>query len=92
MEVSSVSLLKVTMDESAAGLMGVHCFGSNTPHGSMYHETFKNHPEMRIQFLPVGQGDAILFIQWKDGVVWLVDGGPFTFDLVPYLKRRGLAD
>ena len=42
-----------------------------------------------MQFLPVGQGDAIL-IQWKDDVVWLVDGGPFTFDLVPYLKRRGI--
>ena len=50
---------------------------------------YKNRSDMRIQFLPVGQGDSTL-IEWSDGEVWLVDGGPFTFDLVPYLKRRGI--
>ena len=61
----------------------------NTPYGSHYHFFYKNRCDMRIKFLPVGQGDSTL-IEWGDGEVWLVDGGPFTFDLVPYLKRQGI--
>ena len=61
----------------------------NTPYGSHYHFFYKNRCDMRIKFLPVGQGDSTL-IEWGDGEVWLVDGGPFTFDLVPYLKRHGI--
>ena len=44
---------------------------------------------LQVRFLNVGQGDATL-IEWDDGRVWLVDGGPFSFDLVPYLRREGI--
>ena len=85
----SLALIKNKWVRCIVGLMLSGLIWINSPYGSMYHSYLKNHPEMQIQFLPVGQGDATL-IQWKDGVVWLVDAGPFTFDLVPYLKRQGI--
>ncbi len=58
----------------------------NTP----YYPVEKNKDVALIAtFLPIGQGDATL-LEWEDGEVWLVDGGPFTFDLVPYLRRQGI--
>ena len=72
-----------------AGSIGLGLIWLNSPYGSTYHSYFRNRAELRIQFLPVGQGDATL-LEWNDGGVWLVDGGPFTFDLVPYLKRQGI--
>ena len=45
--------------------------------------------ELQIRFMNVGQGDATL-VEWSDGRVWLVDGGPFSFEFVPYLKREGI--
>ena len=42
---------------------------------------------VEIRFLAIGQGDASL-IRWEDGRNWLVDGGQFSFDLVPYLRRE----
>lgn len=53
-----------------------------------------NHREQRIdgleiRYLAIGQGDGSL-IRWGDGRNWLVDGGEFSFDLVPYLRREGV--
>lgn len=50
---------------------------------------FEREMGLQIRFLNVGQGDATL-VEWDDGRVWLVDGGPFSFDLVPYLRREGI--
>ena len=61
----------------------------NSPHGAEYHRSDHDVFGLRISFLPVGQGDASL-LEWGDGEVWLIDGGPFTFDMVPYLKRQGI--
>ena len=46
---------------------------------------------LEIQFLPIGQGDAAL-IRWPDGDDWLIDAGPFSFELVPYLRREGISE
>jgi len=61
----------------------------NSPYGVQYYPNFKGEFDLRVSFLPVGQGDASL-LQWQDGSVWLIDGGPFTFELIPYLKRQGI--
>ena len=44
---------------------------------------------LEVRFLAIGQGDASL-IRWDDGRDWLVDGGAFSFELVPYLRREGI--
>ena len=44
---------------------------------------------LEIRYLAIGQGDGSL-IRWEDGRNWLVDGGEFSFDLVPYLRREGV--
>jgi competence protein ComEC len=44
---------------------------------------------LTVTFLAVGQGDAAL-VEWPDGRVWLVDGGPSSDPLLHYLRRRGL--
>ena len=75
--------------KSTAGIVFMALVWQNSPYGGTYDSFVRRRPEMKIQFLPVGQGDATL-IEWQDGEVWLVDGGPFTFDLVPYLKRQGV--
>lgn len=48
-----------------------------------------DHQELEIRFLAIGQGDASV-IRWPDGRNWLVDGGGFSFELVPYLRRAGV--
>lgn len=48
-----------------------------------------NKDSLQVRFLNVGQGDATL-VEWGDGEVWLVDGGPVSFELVPYLRREGI--
>ncbi len=40
-----------------------------------------------VTFLAVGQGDGAT-IEWPDGRVWLVDGGPPGGALLAYLRRR----
>jgi competence protein ComEC len=45
--------------------------------------------DFEVTFLSVGQGDSAI-IQWPDGRNWLVDAGPFTFELVPFLRRQGI--
>ena len=87
-EASWYRRLKSQWQQVVAGVMGCGLLWMNTPHGSVCHQYFQNHPERRIQFLPVGQGDAIL-IQWKDGVVWLVDGGSFIW-FGSIFERRGI--
>ncbi|MDP6931743.1 MAG: DNA internalization-related competence protein ComEC/Rec2, partial [Myxococcota bacterium] len=42
-----------------------------------------------VTFLAVGQGDAAL-VEWPDGRRWLVDGGPSSWHVLHYLRRRGL--
>ena len=44
---------------------------------------------LTVTFLAVGQGDAAL-VEWPDGRVWLVDGGPSSEQLLRYLRRRSL--
>ena len=44
---------------------------------------------LTIRFLDVGQGDASL-LEWGEGNIWLIDGGPFSFELVPFLRREGV--
>ncbi len=63
----------------------------NTPHVESFFEDGEDVDavELTVTFLPVGQGDATL-LEWSDGTVWLVDGGPFNFDLLPYLRRQGI--
>ncbi len=60
----------------------------NTPYVEMPNSDLDTQ-ELKVTFLPVGQGDATL-LEWSDGTVWLVDGGPFNFELLPYLRRRGI--
>ena len=43
--------------------------------------------ETRITFLAIGQGDSTL-IEWSDGRVWLIDGGPPSRQLLRMLKRK----
>ena len=45
--------------------------------------------ELVVTFFAIGQGDAAL-VEWPDGRVWLVDGGPPGLDLLRYLRGRGL--
>ncbi len=45
--------------------------------------------ELAVTFFAIGQGDAAL-VEWPDGRVWLVDGGPPGLDLLRYLRGRGL--
>lgn len=61
----------------------------NSPLFKKYEGFLNKIEDLRITFLPVGQGDATL-LEWADGEVWLIDGGPFTFEMVPYLRRRGI--
>jgi competence protein ComEC len=42
-----------------------------------------------VTFLAVGQGDAAL-IEWPDGRVWLVDGGPPGDSVLKLLRRHGV--
>jgi competence protein ComEC len=44
---------------------------------------------LTVTFLAVGQGDAAL-VEWPDGRVWVVDGGPSSDQLLRYLRRRSL--
>lgn len=44
---------------------------------------------LTVRFLAIGQGDAAV-VEWPDGRVWLVDGGPPGTDLLHYLRRRGV--
>ena len=85
----SMALFKSRWMKFTMGLMVGVLIWINTPDGSIHRSYFTNNPELEIQFLPVGQGDATL-MRWNDGTIWLIDGGPFTFDLVPYLKRQGV--
>lgn len=85
----SMALVHTRWIKLSAGWIGSGLIWLNSPYGATYHSYCQNKPEMSIEFLPVGQGDASL-IQWRDGGVWLVDGGPFTFHLVPYLRRQGI--
>ena len=39
----------------------------------------------------MGQGDAA-WVRWPDGENWLIDAGPFSFELVPYLRREGVRE
>jgi competence protein ComEC len=45
--------------------------------------------ENEFVFLPIGQGDAVLVL-WKDGSVWLIDGGPCSERLLRLLRRMGI--
>lgn len=45
--------------------------------------------ELVVTFLAIGQGDAAL-VEWPDGRVWLVDGGPPGTELLRYLRGRGI--
>lgn len=42
-----------------------------------------------VTFLAIGQGDAAL-IEWPDGRVWLVDGGPPGDAALKFLRRHGV--
>ncbi|HHO54616.1 MAG TPA: MBL fold metallo-hydrolase, partial [Deltaproteobacteria bacterium] len=44
---------------------------------------------LRITFLDVGQGDAVL-VEHPDGLRWLIDGGPSRRGLVGWLRRQGI--
>lgn len=43
--------------------------------------------ETIVTFLAIGQGDCIL-VEWDDGRVWLIDGGPPSKRLVRMLRRK----
>ena len=45
--------------------------------------------ELQLHFLPVGQGDATL-VSWPNGENWLFDSGPKSWQLVHYLRRKGI--
>ena len=45
--------------------------------------------ELRLTFLDVGQGDAVL-VSWPDGRRWLVDGGPPGDRVLHWLRREGV--
>ena len=68
-------------------LVGQICW--NSPYFEREDQPYRKGTDLSVTFLPVGQGDATL-LEWSDGEVWLIDGGPFTFEMVPYLQRRGI--
>ena len=45
--------------------------------------------QLRVTFLPIGQGDASL-LALPDGQRWLIDGGPGGDELLAYLRREGV--
>jgi competence protein ComEC len=68
------------------------CLGAQILWNSPYSKEdnhYGKEADLTVTFLPVGQGDATL-LEWSDGEVWLIDGGPFTFEMVPYLQRIGI--
>ena len=56
----------------------------------------KRYNELNVSFLDTGQGDAV-FIQDKEGVVYLIDGGSSSvkdtgrYRIIPFLKYNGIS-
>ena len=57
----------------------------------LWHSPYwEHHPHFfEVHFLDVGQGDGTL-LRWSDGEDWLIDGGPYSWEVGSYLKRLGI--